>query len=128
MLWRDMYPYDEFREGPRRFLTIAGARFMLRNRSRDTKDFDHDPLGNMVAVGAVEARSVRLWMRTEHPGVLTVSWWPEDDTEAVVQGDIRIPEVNTRDNTMSVQIRRLPVGARPYASHVLSLLRHPSGQ
>lgn len=77
---------------------------MLRNRMWDMKDFDHEPLGNMVAVGAVEARSVRLWMRTEHPGALTICWWPEDDANTIAQGDIWIPEVNTRDNTFSVQV------------------------
>ena len=57
----------------------------------------------MVAIGAVDARSVRLWMRTEHPGKLTVFWGPEDD-RTVAQGDICIPKANTRDNTFSLQV------------------------
>jgi alkaline phosphatase D len=77
---------------------------MLQNKSCDTKDFDNEPVGNMVAVGAVEARSARLWMRTERPGALTVVWWPEDHANTTAQGNICIPEVNTRDNTFSVQI------------------------
>src|SRR5688572_2369182 len=77
---------------------------MLQNTMSDTKNFDNEPLGNMVAIGAVEARSVRLWLRTEHPGALTVFWWPEDAINVTAQGDICIPEDNTRDNTLSVQI------------------------
>jgi alkaline phosphatase D len=77
---------------------------MSQNRMWEAKDFDNEPLGNMVAIGAVEARSARLWMRTERPGTLNVCWWPEDDPHMTAQGDIYIPEVNTRDNTFSVQV------------------------
>jgi alkaline phosphatase D len=77
---------------------------MLRNSTPDMKDFDHKPLENMVAVGAVDAHSARLWMRTEHPGALTVSWWPENDVHTVSQGDICIPKDNNRDNTCSIRV------------------------
>lgn len=70
----------------------------------DVKDFYNQPLDNMVAVGAVEPRSVRLWVRSAHPGILTVSWWPEDEVHRVAQGDVCISETNTRDNTCSVKV------------------------
>lgn len=77
---------------------------MSPNRMLDTNDFQNEPLGNMVAIGAVQAHSARLWMRTERPGKLSIFWWPEDDTNMTAQGDICIPESNTRDNTFSLQI------------------------
>jgi alkaline phosphatase D len=68
------------------------------------QDFQNEPLRNMVAVGAVGPRSVRLWMRSDRPGTLTLHWWPAGEQHAGWQGDICIPKGNDHDNTCSVQV------------------------
>ena len=67
-------------------------------------DFQNEPLRNMVAVGAAGPHSVRLWMRSERPGALTIRWWPDGDEHAISQGDLSIPNANDRDNTCSVLV------------------------
>jgi alkaline phosphatase D len=68
------------------------------------KDFANTPLQNMVAVGLVEARAVRLWMRSERTGNLHLRWWPDGDAQACSQVDICVPVTNACDNTLSVRI------------------------
>lgn len=64
--------------------------------------FQVTPLTDMVAVGKINADRVRLWMRSEHPGPLRVTWWSQDDP--TVRGDVSavIDPSDGRDHTTSI--------------------------
>lgn len=77
---------------------------MLLPQAADSIDFQNEPLRNMVAVGAIGAYSVRLWIRSERPGALTIRWWPAGDAGTAQQAGFSIPAENDRDNTCSFLI------------------------
>ena len=66
--------------------------------------FENRPLKDMVAVGAVEAHRVRLWMRTEQPERFRILWWPEGNKDHLNEAGVEIAPENQRDNTTSFSI------------------------
>ncbi|ADE15203.1 Phosphodiesterase/alkaline phosphatase D-like protein [Nitrosococcus halophilus Nc 4] len=68
------------------------------------KSFQIEPLRNMVSVSAVKARSARLWIRSERPGILRLRWWKMGDQENAQEGYIEIEYENKNDNTRSVEL------------------------
>jgi alkaline phosphatase D len=76
-------------------------------------DFQNEPLGDMIAIGAVEPHRVRLWMRADRPGLLTVRWWKEGEEDRSGKAVVEIPEGNERDNTCSILIPPASGGPSP---------------
>jgi alkaline phosphatase D len=84
--------------------------------------FRTEPVGDMVVVGRVEPRRVRLWMRSRNPGRITVRWWPEKGDGDGGRLRFEIPSENQRDNTGAVDIPGPDGGLAPacgYRYHVV---------
>lgn len=83
--------------------------------------FSNQPLGDMVAVGATDAVSARIWTRVAAPGELDVRWKDAegDNGHAVMT----IDESNARDNTGSVLIS----GLKPLRQYRFEVVRAADG-
>lgn len=68
------------------------------------KDFQNEPLRDMVAIGAIDAHWARLWVRSDRPGALIVRWWRKGEERYFEETRLEIVEENERDNTCSVQL------------------------
>lgn len=64
--------------------------------------FQNEPLRDAVAIGSVTAHTARLWMRSEKPGRLRVSWQGESGESG--EAALEIAQENERDNTGTVQL------------------------
>lgn len=62
----------------------------------------------MIATGAVGPTWVKLWLRSERPGVLLVEYWPEKAPETVHRAIVEVPESNLTDNTTVITLPHLP--------------------
>ena len=67
-------------------------------------EFKTEPLRDMVAVGAVGPRRVRLWMRSRTPGRVAVRWRPENGEGEGGRVGFEIPADNERDNTAGIEL------------------------
>lgn len=67
-------------------------------------DFQNEPLQDMVAVGAVRAHSVRLWLRSSLAGPIRIGWWREGEKEPSGETVVIVPKDNEQDNTHSFQV------------------------
>ncbi len=77
--------------------------------------FENEPLETMVAVGAVTARSARLWVRCPEGWPLRVRCWREDEPQTALEGTIPLPlDAERRDFTASFLVPdHLAAGAAP---------------
>lgn len=67
---------------------------------QSSKEFQNRPLKDMVAVGAVGLRSVRLWLRSSLPGQVKIHWWGADQQTLSGETVVVIPENNEQDNPL----------------------------
>lgn len=63
--------------------------------------FQIEPMTDAVAVGLVRPRSVRIWIRSEQPGLISVQWWSAGQA---AEAQIEIQGENERNNTFSVEL------------------------
>ena len=67
-------------------------------------DFQNPPLEDMVALGAVRPRGVRLWLRLARPEPVEVEWWPEGREGERARGRLAPPEDPADDGTLAVEL------------------------
>ncbi len=78
----------------------------MGSRNTDT-GFQVEPLGTMVAVGLVTARSARIWLRADRPGTYRIQW-NRDGTESDESTlEFTVPDGNISDNTFTVDLQGL---------------------
>ncbi len=75
--------------------------------------FEQTQLINMVAVGTVTSKSVRLWMRSDRPGKYTVEIDPWAENAPTIRRSTTIPNDRAVDFTHSVEYPRDFPGATP---------------
>lgn len=66
------------------------------------RNFEADPVGNMVAVGATDDRRCRIWVRSLHPGKHRLELWRVDQPDARMAGSFEVPSDPRTDGTTSV--------------------------
>lgn len=84
--------------------------------------FGNEPLGDMVAVGATDAVSARIWARADEPGELDVRWQDAGGDSGLAA--MKIHESNDCDNTGSVLLD----GLRPLRQYRFEVTRSDSGR
>ncbi len=82
--------------------------------------FQNPHLANITAVGAVTSRSARIWVRSERPGDLKITWRPQAGGPAG-EKHFTVEEGSLRDNTCAVD---LPGESKQAALNPLSSYRY----
>ncbi|MFP4031937.1 MAG: alkaline phosphatase D family protein [Desulfococcaceae bacterium] len=71
------------------------------------RTFQNGALERMATVGAVTARTARIWIRNPAEGLPSIQWWPEDRSESPSQSAFSMPPDPDRDFTGGVRITGL---------------------
>jgi alkaline phosphatase D len=88
--------------------------------------FDERPSDDLVAVGAVDAGSARIWLRAREPGAHVLELWPAGRRAAAISVRFEVSAEPARDGTHSLRYPHDVPGApplEPSAAHEFSLFR-----
>ena len=72
--------------------------------SKHIPGFRNGPLTEMVAVGAINSSSARLWVRAARTGAIEITCRPEGRSGPIFKSRVIIPDPNERDNTYGIQM------------------------
>lgn len=76
---------------------------------KQRRGFQNGPLERMAAVGAVSARTARIWIREPAAERPTIRWWPVDGPESPAESTFPLPPAPERDFTTAIRL----AGLRP---------------